>query len=219
MRNWFYQIVKRTRSHSGRTAAALVAAVAGVCAIGCAGGDVASGAPGAPDIIYRTIVQLAPDGSSTQTMEAITVAEQQAEIAARAALVETSRSGGGGKAHSQALPTLGVDTGCAAADLWLFDQSNLAGNELCLFKAASDDMAWLDLGTRCRTLRFCLGPGDGTGTWANEVRSLWAGADPGSLQSCTNTLCTSTPFLSFNAYQEFITVTPNGLNWAFLFTP
>jgi hypothetical protein len=167
--------------------------------------------------VHRTIIRIHPDGSSDQTFEAIPVEEQQAELAVRAGLVERLRSdAGGGALHPQALETLGVDTGCAGADLWLFDQSNLAGNELCLFKAASDDMAWLDLGTICR-VNLCNGLR--RVTWAYAVRSLWAGVDPGSLQSCTSTQCNPALFLNFSTYQEITSVAGGGLNWAFLFTP
>jgi hypothetical protein len=178
--------------------------------LGAADDAAASGDPAADGKVYRTIVQFAPDGSMQPIYEVVSVAQQQAEQAARAAFLEASRKG-----QSQALPTLHVDGGCAGASLWLFDQANLGGNELCLFKAATDDMAWLDLGTLCRG-PFCFT------TWANAVRSLWAGSDPGSLQSCTSTLCFTTPFLNFTAFQRFNSVaagSPHPLNWGFLFTP
>ena len=174
----------------------------------------ASGDPVAAseNTVYRTIVQFAPDGSIQPIYETVTVAQQQAEQAARAAYLEASSKG---QIQPQALPSLHVDGGCAGASLWLFDQANLGGNELCLFKAATDDMAWLDLGTLCRG-PFCFT------TWANAVRSLWAGSNPGSLQSCTSTLCFTTPFLNFTAFQRINSVaagSPRPLNWAFLFTP
>lgn len=194
-------------------------ASAALAASGCAGtadaDDVAvSDDPAAASdgMVHRTIVQFAPDGTLQPIYETVTVAQQQAEQAARAAFLEASRNG---LIQSQALPSLHVDGGCAGASLWLFDQANLAGNELCLFKAATDDMAWLDLGTLCRG-SFCLA------TWANAVRSLWAGSDPGSLQSCTSTLCFTTPFLNFTAFQRINSVaagSPHPLNWGFLFTP
>lgn len=182
--------------------------------VGTADDAAASGDPEAASdgIVHRTIVQFAPDGSIHPIYETVTVAQQQAEQAARAAFLEASRKG---QIQSQALPSLQVDGGCAGASLWLFDQANLGGNELCLFKATTDDMAWLDLGTLCRG-PFCLT------TWANAVRSLWAGSDPGSLQSCTSTLCFTTPFLNFTAFQRINSVaagSPHPLNWAFLFTP
>src|ERR1044071_4507017 len=145
----------------------VVAGAAGASGcVGAADDAAASGDPAASDgKVYRTIVQFAPDGSMRPIYEVVSVAQQQAEQAARAAFLEASSKG-----HSQALPSLHVDGGCAGASLWLFDQANLGGNELCLFKAATDDMAWLDLGTLCR------GPLCFT-TWANAVRSLWAGSN------------------------------------------
>jgi hypothetical protein len=195
---------------------AITAVIVGAGVSGCiASPEDADPAAGAADTVYRTIVRFAPDGSFAPTYEAVTPAQQQAEMAARAAFVEASRTSG--RAHPQVLPTLIVDSGCAGASLWLFDQTNRGGNQLCLFKAAADDMAWLDLGTLCRNPS-----GRCIGTWANAVRSLWAGADPGSLQSCTSTLCFTTPFLNFTAFQQINSVaagTTHPLNWAFLFTP
>jgi hypothetical protein len=189
---------------------AILVAVAGLAAGGCAApSDAAADADGAA--VHRTIVRFAPDGSLAPTYETITVAQQQAEQAARTAYVEALRSG----EPAPPLPQLMIDGGCAGASLWLFDQANLAGNELCLFKAAGDDMAWLDLGTVCRGL-FCFQ------SWNNAVRSLWAGSNPGSLQACTTTLCWASPFLNFTAWQRFDSVaagSPHPLNWGFLFTP
>jgi len=176
--------------------------------------------PGAPaaadeadaDTVYRTIVRLAPDGSIEQSFEVIRPEQQQAEQAARAALVEASRTGG---VHASTLPTLGVERVCSGNSLWLFDKINRTGNQLCLIKASADDMAWLDLGTICRGPTCLL-------TWNNAVRSLWAGVDPGSLQSCTSTLCFATPFLNFGVLQQINNIAagaPHPLNWAFLFTP
>lgn len=191
-------------------------ACAALGAAGCAGGadDAAAADPDAASdgLVHRTIVQAGPDGSLQPVYETITVAQQQAELAARAALVDAMRNG---QHQPEALASLHSDAGCAGADLWLFDQANLAGNELCLFKSATDDAAWLDLGTICRGF-LCLG------RWSAAVHSLWAGSDPGSLQSCTNTLCFATPFLNFTAFQRIDSVAPGGvhpLNWAFLFTP
>ena len=177
-----------------------------------AGGCVAPDESEPTATVYRTIVRFSPDGTVEPTFQTVTVAEQQAELAARAAAIAALRTGG----ETQALPTLKVDGGCAGSSLWLFDQANLGGNELCLFKAPADDMAWLDLGTLCRTpTRLCA-------TWANAVRSLWAGTHPGSLQSCTATLCFTMPFLNFTPFQRINSVAagaPHPLNWGFLFTP
>jgi len=171
---------------------------------GATGGDA--------DTAYRTIVRFAPDGSFTQSVEVIRPEDQQADQAARAAYIESRRSGG---VPSQLLPTLGVEKVCTFASLWLYDQANRTGNQLCLIKAAADDMAWLDLGTICRGGTCLL-------HWANAVRSLWAGDDPGSLQSCTATLCFAMPFVNFGVLQQINSIaagSPHPLNWAFLFTP
>jgi len=199
-------------SHLGMSCLVIVA-TAGLGAAGCvsAPDDPGASSASADGVVYRTIVQFSPDGSIAPIYETVTVAQQQAEQAARAAAIEASRTGA---VHPQALPTLKVDGGCAGASLWLFDQANLAGNELCLFKAATDDAAWLDLGTVCRGF-LCLG------TWSNAVHSLWAGSDPGSLQACTPTLCFATPFVSFTDFQRIDSVVGGAhpLTTAFLFTP
>ena len=173
-----------------------------------AGGD-GEAAPPPPQTVERTIVRFAADGTFEQTFDTVTVDQQQAEVAARTAFL----AGRHGQTTAD-LATLGIG-GCAASDLWLFDNTSDTGNELCLFRHAADDAAWLDLGTVCRGF-LCLS------TWSNAVRSLYSGADPGSLQSCTSSLCYTTPFVSFNAYQNITSVGAGGthpLNWAFLFQP
>jgi hypothetical protein len=194
---------------------AVTVAVAGVFVSGC----VAPPDPGAPDadIVYRTIVRFSSDGRFEQTFETITPAEQQTELVARATFFDATRSDASGvKTHPQTLPTLGVDHGCAGASLWLFDQPQLMGNELCLFKASADDQAWLDLGTLCRG---SSSSGRCAGLWAGAVRSLWAGTDPGSLLSCTIALCNATPFLNFVPFQQIVSAAAGGLNTAYLHTP
>jgi hypothetical protein len=180
-------------------------------AAGCAVDDPAAAAEtGDGDVVYRTTVKFSPDGHLEQRFEVVTPDQQRADNAEREAYIAARERG-----TQHLLPTLGVERVCSGDSLWLYDQANRGGNQLCLIKAAADDMAWLDLGTICRT-PLCLS------TWNNAVRSLWAGVDPGSLQACTATLCWTTPFLNFGVFQLINSVaagTPHPLNWAFLFDP
>lgn len=151
------------------------------------------------DSIQRTIINLKADGTYDETFETITPAQRQAEIAARLAMLEASRSAPGLPSNVVAL-----DSACAAADLWLFDQANLGGNQLCMF-LSGESFAFLDLGQVCRGFPFCA-----LGTWSGAVRSLWAGVTPGNLTACTPTLCFSGPGdgFHFEPFQRFNSVAP-----------
>jgi hypothetical protein len=75
-----------------------------------------------------------------------------------------------------------VDPGCAEADLWLFDQPNFRGNELCVISATAPnysgflDLADVDIPQDCVT--FCL-PGRSCTrlcpTWSGRIQSWSAG--------------------------------------------
>ncbi len=191
-----------------------------VCAVGllmgCGGApeDAQTQTPEGQDdgLVSQTIVRQLPDGTLSQETTFITREEQQAQIAARDAFVQRRAEG----VTQQDLDDLVVDGGCAGSSLWLFDQTSRQGNQLCLYKQVGAYQGWLNLGTILR--RF-----DGTRflTWAGAVRSLYSGAHPGGLQYCTATLCYSSPYQSFNAYELHNTIIGSGaqLNWAYLYDP
>jgi len=161
-----------------------------------------------PEAIYRTIVRLGPDGQLEQRTEAITVTEQQAEQTARAAYVEALRDGT--RPSPQVILT---DAGCAGADMWLFDQANLAGNELCLFRSGLDPLGdEREFGLICRSLGCLL-------TWNGAIRSLWAGSDRGFFFHCTPTLCFINPMLHTTPFQRINSVGTNPYNWIELLPP
>jgi hypothetical protein len=179
----------------------------GLAAAGC----LADAADDPQASVQRSIVNVNADGSYEQTFETVTPAQLQAEIDARAALTEAS---GPGVAPQR--PIVAVDSACAGADLWLFDQTAIHGNELCLF-LRDESFAFLDLGLLCRN------PGCSLGTWSGAVRSLWSGVTPGNLTACTPTLCYAGPGngFHFNTYQRFDNVAPgvHPLNNIGLFAP
>lgn len=183
--------------------------IVGMGAAGCVADAADEPEAQGPEAVQRTIVRVNADGSYEQTFETVTPAQRQAEIDARAALVASS---GGAKAR----PIVAIDSACAAADLWLFDQTGIRGNELCMF-LRDESFAFLDLG------RFCRTPGCATGTWSGVVRSLWAGVTPGNLTACTPTLCYGGPGngFHFEPYQRFDSVAPgvHPLNNVGLFAP
>lgn len=187
-----------------------IVVMVGIGAMGCLADMSDDPEAQAPEAAQRTIVRVNADGSYEQRFEAITPAQRQAEIDARAALIA------GGERAAPARPIVAIDSACAGADLWLFDQANITGNQLCMF-LRDESFAFLDLG------RFCRIPGCSTGTWAGAVRSLWAGVTPGNLTACTPTLCYAGPGngFHFNAWQRFDSVGPgvHPLNNIGLFAP
>lgn len=179
-------------------------------AVGClADSDDESGAQ-PPEAMQRTIVTLNADGAYDQLFETVTPAQRQSEIDARLALIAAS-----GSAVAPQRRIVAVDSTCAAADLWLFDQATLGGSELCLF-LRDESSAFLDLGQICRGPSCLL-------NWSGATRSLWAGVTPGNLTACTPTLCFTGPGngFHFNTFQRFDNVAPgvHPLNNIGLFAP
>lgn len=182
---------------------------------GCATLTEDSPTPDASDIIHRTIVRYLPDGSFEQSFETITLTEQQAEFAARATLIETSRLG-----TARPSELLQQDSGCAGSSLWLFSATNLGGDQLCLFRPLNEGFSELNLGTVCR-IRFefrCIA------TWSDAIRSLWAGSDPGNILACDSNKC-FTGFgnsFGFSPFERINTITAGvsaPRNIASLFVP
>ena len=173
--------------------------IIGISIAGCVADSDDEVAPQPANTIQRTIVHVNADGTYEQTFETVTMAQHQAEVEARLALMEASRSATG--THSN---IIALDNSCAASDLWLFDQVNLGGRQLCMF-LRDESFAFLDLGQI-----FRLGPTGPIGTWSGAVRSLWAGVTPGNLTACTPTLCFNGPGdgFHFNPFQRFDSVAP-----------
>ncbi len=85
-----------------------------------------------------------------------------------------------------------VDPGCAQADLWLFDQPNFSGNELCVVSIGDGflDLADVPHPQRCFNLctpfegceQLCFG----STTWSTVIRSWSAGpgAPDGDVGGC-----------------------------------
>lgn len=143
------------------------------------------------ETVIRAIIRPGPDGRIETISETISVVEQQAEIAARKSFVASSKREGGSQ-------NLLFETGCGFSnnDLWLFDQPNLTGNQLCISKGIvfTDDTIFLSQVSRTIF-----------SSWAFAVRSLWAGIDDGFLVKCDEVrkLCFSNIFLNFAPFQRF----------------
>lgn len=189
--------------------------------MGC-GGPLEEAAPEAPgetprERVEQTILRELPDGSLVTETTSITLEEQRAQLALRDEYVRKLRSG----VSQQDLDDLLIDSGCAGSSLWLFAGTHQTGSQLCLYKQLGASNAWLDLGT---VLYLYVPPL--FLTWAGRVRSLYSGVHPGSLQSCTPTLCYMYFYQNFGAYQRIDSVPatdPFGgnlvLNQAYLHNP
>lgn len=169
------------------------------------------------ELLTQTIIRALPDGTRSQETTLITRREQLAQLEAREALLR--RLGDG--VRQQDLDDLAIDGGCAGSSLWLFDQTGLMGNQLCLYKQVGASQGWLALGGVIRYIS-----GTRIYTWAGAVRSLWAGEDPGSLQCCTSSFCYSDFYQNFGAYQKItatlvtdIAGSTRRLNQAYLYDP
>ena len=94
---------------------------------------------------------------------------------------------GGTRSGSPLRQAIGQDPLCADQDLWLFDQTNLQGNELCLYGAGTTNLGYLR----------------GSSSWLAAVRSYWAGSEYGTFYECYELVCLSE---SFVPYQREYTV-------------
>lgn len=138
----------------------------------------------------RTIVHIQANGTETVEQTTVTAAEQRAEQDARARILSGDASMRGGVADLVAL-----DAGCAASSMWLFDQTGLAGNEICFFGSGYVNLASYCRGSSCSS------------TWSKAVRSYWAGSDWGLLATNSSPTCGSGGCSeSFTAFQKALTV-------------
>ncbi len=126
------------------------------------------------DSVRRTVVRFDEDGQPIVTTSRITVAEQRAEIEARRRMIEQGESGD--KLRGALMAGMEVDPGCAAASLWVFDNTHLSGNEVCFYGAGQ---AWLSHYARPVCYRRHRGWDCFEGTWREAVRSYWAGVSGG----------------------------------------
>ncbi|RJS27407.1 hypothetical protein DRW03_03315 [Corallococcus sp. H22C18031201] len=197
----------------------------GMTVLGGCGGPPEEGPPAeapAPqeERISQTILRQLPGGELTQETTYITRAEQLAQIAAREEYVRQIQSG----APRQLMAGLTIDSGCAGSSLWLFDQPNRTGRQLCLYKNPAEDYAFIDLG---RVIRYYSPqPFPILLFWTAAVRSLWAGEDAGNMATCDNQTmaCYShAPYVPFNAWQQLNDISiaqipggPTGPNTVFL---
>lgn len=125
----------------------------------------------------RTIVQLEADGTTTVRTELITASEQRRQVAAREAALAPSR-GEDPSFDDERLGTtilaISVDSSCNGASMWMFDQPNLTGNEICF-----TGQGYTDLHNYTRLV--CANPWGPCWilTWAGATASYWAGVDAG----------------------------------------
>jgi hypothetical protein len=130
------------------------------------------------EALTRTIVTFDVDGTEKVRTETITRETQLREIEERETFLgeraEPKPKDGVGTTSS----ALTLDSGCAGSSLWMFDGQNLSGNEICFTGAG-----WANLANYSDRM-YCSGNICSWGTWAKNVRSLWAGVDPGALAWC-----------------------------------
>lgn len=112
-------------------------------------------------LFTQTIVWWDADGHEQLATKQVTRRQQLDEIAAR----EADGSG----VLRQAI--IAAEASCASSDLWMYDQANRSGNQICLTGTGPLHETFLNNFTR---------PG---GTWKYNVRSFWAGEMSGYFSS------------------------------------
>jgi hypothetical protein len=179
-------------SFRGSVLPSLALALASVVA--CSGPPAANDAPGpaTTTTFTRTVVEFAPGRPPAVAQVPVTLDEQVARVA-QGKPASTSRTvtapscyipdGGVPEGGVAQAPDAGVDidTSCAGSDLWLFDQTNLTGNELCIRNACPVPIdANLDLSKVGRECTYL--PPHGVvcfSSWSGAVRSIYGGNEAG----------------------------------------
>lgn len=151
-------------------------------------------------MVQRTVVHRRADGSETVNTYEITREQASLDLAAFRArqdpsIPKATSTDGIGKTSSAVVQ----DSSCAGADMWLYDQTNFAGNEICFYSntGGTPDTAYLSdycrvwLGTGL--LRHCVA------TWQGSVQSWYSGADPGAFIGTAPLGCVS----YFRTYQSY----------------
>jgi hypothetical protein len=156
--------------------------VAGVAAFVVVGLMAACGAePEGGDAVYVVqVARVSGDGNVTVVSERqITASQERAENAARSAgtmpVRVTGNSGG-----DLSLESVNSDSGCAANDNWLYDQSGQMGNKICLYGTSPF--------TTCASLSSFAHTGGGT--WDEYMVSFWTGNEGGYF-TCGDLFCPS----------------------------
>ncbi|MCY1021341.1 hypothetical protein [Pyxidicoccus sp. MSG2] len=173
------------------------------------------------ELISQTIIRQLPGGELTQETTYITRAEQLAQIEAREEYVRRLKSG----EPQQFMANLVIDSGCAGSSLWLFDQPNRQGRQLCLYKNPAEAYAFIDLGKVVRYITPTY-PYPMFVFWTASVRSLWSGEDAGNMATCDTVIMacySNAPWVPFGAWQQLndistaqIPGSPRGPNTVFL---
>jgi hypothetical protein len=138
------------------------------------------------ELVTQTIVTPGADGELHVTVKQVTRAQQRAEIEARDALVNGHgvAAGGHGENVGEAKQALIYQDSCNdGAALWLFSNTNLSGNELCLNGNGGDEANL------------------GTWGWNDTVRSYWAGDKGGYFWN-------GTAEETFSPYQKVLVAGP-----------
>ena len=146
---------------------AVMGSIAAVAACGSSSDSETSPSPGSSadsQLVWTTVVTQNEDGSENVYSYQLTVAEMQAELQARQAMVDALASGKVQQPISQ-------DTGCAAQSMWLYDGANLSGNRICFRYSGPANL--------------------NNYGWGTKVRSYWAGESWGSLDNNAGFICCS----------------------------
>ena len=136
--------------------------------LGCGAPDDTPGAAASEkeQLIHRTVVRVDDDGTITSRDFEITMTEHQRDIELRTLL-----------ARGEYTPAVTRDSSCVGSSMWLFDQPNLAGREICFFQSPrARAFAFANLGGFTRYVILDLN-GSQLFTWAKAVRSFWGGID------------------------------------------
>ena len=120
--------------------------------------------------VTETAATIHDDGTVSTTTREVSVEEQLAEVDARLAAEAEG---------TVAIARVVQDSACANASLWVYDQTNFAGNRIC-FQREGELGGYFNLSSityTCKMVGYpprfvCFG-------WDEKVRSYWAGADGG----------------------------------------
>ncbi|HEV3194098.1 MAG TPA: hypothetical protein VGY54_26515 [Polyangiaceae bacterium] len=106
-----------------------------------------------------------------------------------------------------------LDTGCAASSMWLFDDTNRVGDEICFFQDGNN----LSNGYPAYEVDLAgFTYGNSGSPWAGQVRSAWAGSDVACL-AADSTDGFQSDFVNFDVYQYIDPVPGFGAGLRYLY--
>jgi|GEM_PF-5328942 len=143
--------------------------------IGCGG---AGSLPEDDSPVYRTVVHLNGEDEPTVMVQEITRAEQRRQVEARLANLHRKDKSPEGIASTK--QAISEDYDCNSSSMWMFDEENLQGNEICFYGPGTASLWNYHRGRYFCPIEPFSPDCEWLNSWATATRSYWSGIESGS---------------------------------------